>query len=85
MEDDEEGESAIEASPEEEEAFLESYGDIIKKVRKIVRFFRNSPCRNDRLQKIIRDDLGIELCMVADVKTRWSSLFKCLKRFYEIR
>ena len=73
-------------APEDEGQFLiededtadieENYGEITKKVRKIVRFFRKSPLKNDLLQKIIRDDLEMELCLVADVKTRWGRVWR---------
>ena len=63
----------------------ENYGEICKKVRKIARFFRKSPLRNDRLQKIIRDDLQTELHLIIDVKTRWHTMFRSLERFYKVR
>ena len=84
---DDTGEFIIEDGTEGPEAneIQENHGTIISKVRKIVRFFRISPLRNDYLQKIIKDDLGTELTLLADVRTRWSSLFLSLERFHKIR
>ena len=83
---DDDGNFIVEDGPDPEaHAIQENYGDIIKKVRKIVRFFRLSPKRNDYLQKLIKEVHGVEKFMIADVRTRWSSLFKCLARFFDIR
>ena len=83
--DGEEGHFTIVEDNVGQEEVLENHGEIINKVRKIVRFFRKSPLRNDHLQMLLRDQKGKELHLVADVRTRWNTLFKCLERFYDIR
>lgn len=46
---------------------------------------KNSPTRNDALQKHVHDDFGKELPLLLDIKTRWSSLDTMLERFYLLR
>lgn len=56
-------------------------GNIIAKVRKIVRCFRKSPTKNDLLQKYVKEEHGKEMKLQLDCKTRWSSLFSMVQRF----
>ena len=62
----------------------ETVEPIIKKVRVIVGKFRKSPVKNDVLQKAIKVKLGMELRVIKDCKTRWSSLCAMLERFVRI-
>lgn len=64
---------------------VENIDCLIRKVRKVVCMFKNSPTRNDCLQKHVRDDFGKTLPLLLDTRTRWSSLFTMLERFYMIR
>lgn len=57
---------------------------IIEKVRKITKMFRKSPTKNDVLQKYVKEDLGKELKLILDCKTRWNTLFSMCKRFAEL-
>ena len=57
----------------------------IDKVRKIARFFRKSPVKNDHLQKIIKEEKGREMALIVDVRIRWNSMLKMLSRFLEIK
>ena len=57
---------------------------VIQKVRGVVKLFRRSPVKNDLLQKFVKEDLGKEMCLVLDVKTRWNSLIAMLERFLEL-
>jgi hypothetical protein len=59
--------------------------DVVKRVRKIVCMFRRSPVKNDTLQKYAKQDLGKELTLLLDSKTRWSSLLTMLKRFLKMK
>jgi hypothetical protein len=59
--------------------------DVVKKVRKIVRVFRQSPVKNDTLQKYAKQDLDKELTLLIDSKTRWSSLLAMLQRFLKMK
>jgi hAT family C-terminal dimerisation region len=80
--DDIEGNRRLQVFPELEE----NLDCLILKVRKVVCMFKNSPTRNDEfLQKHVRDEFGKELRLLLDTKTRWSSLFSMLERFYLIR
>lgn len=64
---------------------LGSLNSIIQKVRCIVKLIRRSPVKNDLLQRFAKEDLGKELCLVLDVKTRWNSLIAMLERFLEMK
>ncbi len=58
---------------------------LIKKVRKIAKFFRRSPVKNDMLQREAKRQLGKELALILDSKTRWNSMLAMLKRFLELK
>lgn len=59
---------------------------LIKKVRKIVKIFRRSPTKNDKvLQHYVKAEFGKELVLFLDCKTRWNSLFSMLERFYMLK
>ena len=59
---------------------------IIKEIRKIVKYFRQSPVRNDTyLQPLVIQNFGKELKLHLDVKTRWNSLIRMCERFYKLR
>ena len=60
---------------------------VIQKVRKIVNWFNHSPKQTDKLRKYTKEDREDhqELTLKKDCKTRWSSLFYCLERFFDIR
>ena len=57
----------------------------MKKIQKIVIFYRRSPVRNDVLQDLVKDERGKELKLQKDCKTRWSSVMVMLRNFLEIR
>ena len=58
------------------------YENIVKKVRKVCKLFRQSPVKNDEsLQVQIKKNLGKELNLLLDVRTRWNSLVKMIRRF----
>ncbi len=79
-----EGEEEEEEDDEEEE-FVEDYTKAIKKVRTIVRLFRKSPVSNDLLLQNCQQEYGKQLGLVRDIRTRWNSLLKSIKRFLEIK
>ncbi|XP_023230454.1 uncharacterized protein LOC111641584 [Centruroides sculpturatus] len=58
---------------------------IINKVRKIAKFFRKSPLKNNILQKYVEQEHGKNLHLFLDSKTRWNSLLAMLERFIKIR
>lgn len=64
----------------------QNLGEIIKKIRKVVKKFRQSPVKNDtHLQPLIVQSFGKELKLNLDVVTRWNSLLSMLERFYKLR
>ncbi|KAF2892450.1 hypothetical protein ILUMI_13723 [Ignelater luminosus] len=52
------------------------YVEVIKKVRKVVKLFKNSPTKNDLMQTYILMDMRKSIALLLDCKTRWSSLPK---------
>ena len=73
------GDAVAELSPQ--------YRQVIMKVRKIAKMFRNSPVKNDSiLQKYVKEDhQGMELSVILDCPTRWNSLLTMLSRFSSLR
>lgn len=55
------------------------YPELLKKVRKIVKFFKYSPVRNHVLQSKIQCEHGREIQLLLDVKTRWNSIPSMLR------
>ncbi|KAH9634606.1 hypothetical protein HF086_009258 [Spodoptera exigua] len=63
-----------------------SYYHLIAKVRKVVKFFKKSPTKNDDvLQKYVKSDFGQEYSLLLDGKTRWSSMATMLGRFLKLK
>ena len=69
---------------DEEEEFNGDYGAIIRKVRRISKFFRMSGKRNDKLQEFVKNEKGKQLKLLLDTPTRWGSLHKMISRFLQI-
>ena len=64
----------------------DSYQELVPKVRKIVKMFRHSPMKNDAvLQKYVKAEIGHELSLSLDSRTRRSSLHEMLSRFVTLR
>jgi hypothetical protein len=60
----------------------ENINEVIKKVRKVVLYFKRSPTKNDTVfQKYVTSEHGKELSLLLDCKTRWNSLLTMLERF----
>ena len=62
-----------------------SRAEAVQSVRKIVRWFRKSPVRNEVLQKYVSEEHGKEMILILDCKTRWNSLFAMLERFMMLK
>ena len=58
---------------------------LIKKVRKIVKLYKRSPLKNEKLQHYVKIDFGKEQSMLLDSKTRWNSLLTMLERFCKLK
>lgn len=58
---------------------------IIDKIRKIARFFRKSPSKNNVLQGYVQQEHGKNLQLMLDSRTRWNSLLAMLERYIKIR
>ncbi|KAJ2937212.1 hypothetical protein O0L34_g19209 [Tuta absoluta] len=62
------------------------YGAVIKKLRKIVKLFKNSPTKNDVLQTYILTDVENNTSSLSlDCKTRCSSLIEMIKKFNKVK
>ena len=68
----------VEMSPE--------YHNVVNKVRKIVKLFKRSPTKNDDiLQPYVKRELGREVSLTLDCRTRWNSMVDMLSRFLQLR
>ena len=57
----------------------------MRKIQKIVIFYRRSPVKNDMLQKLVTDERGRELKLQKDCKTRWSSVVIMIWNFLVLK
>lgn len=84
-----EGDNCLEVVNSEYDVVAElsdDYDSVVKKVRGIVKLFRRSPTKNDEiLQKHVVSEIGHELNLILDCRTRWSSLMNMLSRFLFLR
>jgi hypothetical protein len=86
-EDENDGGFSVCCGPSEEKEMCEiqletSVNAYIQKVRRIAKKFRSSPTANElHLQKYVKQDIGKELQLVLDCRTRWNSLCNMLERF----
>jgi len=78
-------ENEIETTTEESIQEIDCIHEIIKNVRKVVKFFRLSSVRNGILQEKIRAKLGHNLELYLDCKTRWSSLANMIIIFVKLQ
>ena len=62
-------------------AFTPEIGDVLKKVRKVVKVFRKSTVKNEVLQKYVMQEHEKELSLILYCKNRWSSMFQMIERF----
>lgn len=53
----------------------------VERVRKIARHFHKSPVSSDKLRECVKQDLGKELSLILDCRTRWNSLADMLDRY----
>ena len=61
-----------------------SVGDVVNKVRRIVKLFKRSPLKNEILQTYEkRNTPGLQL--ILDCRTRWSTLLNMLERIVKLR
>lgn len=68
-------------SDDDEDLNQDTYGDIVSRMRKIIRLFKSSPVRNCVLQKYVKKQFGKEFSIFLDTKTRWNSLYDTITRF----
>lgn len=82
-----EGDDESDGEGEEEHCgeLKENLKPLISKVRKIVKIFKNSAVKNEILQRYVKSEFKHELVLLLDTKTRWSSLAKMLRRFYDLK
>ena len=63
----------------------DNISDVIRHVRKDIKFFRKSPKSNECLQINVFNTFKKELKLILDVRTRWNSLFQMLSRYVLLR
>ena len=78
-------EEDIESAAADEYILKENIQDAISGVRRLVKVFKHSGLCNDALQKHVKNKFGHELCVILDVKTRWSSMFNMISRFLKLK
>ena len=82
---DDDNEDGLNFEEEIEDEVIKEYFDLIELIRKMVRKFRKSPVKNDMfLQPEVQKELGKELKLILDCKTRWGSMYSMLKRFLQV-
>lgn len=75
------GAEDIEVLATEHFVMKEAYSEVVERMARIVRFFRNSPVRNDFLQEVSMRLNGKSLQLVMFTRTRWNSMVISAKRF----
>jgi len=82
-------EQGLEVSEDNYDALVElsdDYQSVVNKVRRVVKMFKRSPTKNDdTLQPYVKRELGREMNVILDCRTRWSSLVDMLARFQLLR
>ncbi|CAG4968127.1 unnamed protein product [Parnassius apollo] len=61
------------------------YAEVVKKVRKVVKLFKNTPTKNDLPQTYMTKDMGKNIALLLDCQTRWLSLCEMITIFNKIR
>ncbi|CAK1540375.1 unnamed protein product [Leptosia nina] len=61
------------------------HSSIIDKVRKIVRYYKNSASRNELLQKKVKKKYDKEIPLILDCRKRWSTLCEMIGRFLKLK
>lgn len=74
----------LEAENEETESLAPDILQNLQMVRAIVNSFRGSDIANLALQKYVKEEHEHELELIKDVKCRWNSYYKMIKRFLDI-
>ena len=62
-----------------------SIGDVVNKVRRVVKLFKRSPLKNEILQTYVKEKHPNGLQLILDSRTRWSTLLNMLERIVKLR
>ena len=62
-----------------------SIGDVVNKVRRVVKLFKRSPLKNEILQTYVKEKYPNGLQLILDCRTRWSTLLNMLERIVKLR
>ena len=62
-----------------------SVGDVVNKVRRVVKLFKRSPLKNEILQTYVKEKHPNGLQLILDCRTRWSTLLNMLERIVKLR
>lgn len=61
------------------------YGNVIEKVRHVVKKFRKKPKRLETLRYYIKEDKKVFINLILDCRTRWSSMANMIQRFLDLK
>lgn len=54
-------------------------------MRKVISSFKKSPLKTSILEKYTKEEFGVPLKLISDVKTRWNSLVDAIRRFLKLK
>ncbi|CAG9578824.1 unnamed protein product [Danaus chrysippus] len=65
--------------------YTQNINKVLKETRALVKLFRKSPLKNITLQKHVKEEIGHELNLLLDVRTRWNSMMQMVERFLKLK
>jgi hypothetical protein len=82
---DEDGDDELEPETSRTTHYPQNIDKALKETRDLVKLFRKSPLKNISLQKHVKQELGHELNLLMDVRTRWNSTMLMIERFLKLQ
>lgn len=65
--------------------YTQNINKVLKETRALVKLFRKSPLKNITLQKYVKEEIGHELNLLLDIRTRWNSMMQMVERFLKLK
>lgn len=65
--------------------YTQNINKVLEETRALVKLFRKSPLKNITLQKHVKEEIGHELNLLLDVRTRWNSMMQMVERFLKLK